>query len=197
MKTLLSLTLFTLIFGGSIFAQEPNRGIDQMPGKGKSMSKEEVKKSDGKDEKAKAEQANVDEKTAFPIKRGELSGTAKKVSLAKILKSPQKYAGKNVLVSGVIVRSCKMEGCWMELAPSTNAKSIRIKMKDHAFFIPLNSAGLNAKAEGVFQVKTISKDEVDHLIEDGAKFDNRNSDGSVTEVSFIAAGVELTRQNKK
>jgi hypothetical protein len=197
MKTLLSLISFILIFGGSIFAQEPNRGIDQMPGKGKSMSKEEVKKSDGKDEKAKAEQANVDEKTAFPIKRGELSGTAKKVSLAKILKSPQKYAGKNVLVAGVIVRSCKMEGCWMELAPSTNAKSIRIKMKDHAFFIPLNSAGLNAKAEGVFQVKTISKDEVDHLIEDGAKFDNRNSDGSVTEVSFIAAGVELTRQNKK
>jgi hypothetical protein len=196
MKKLLSLTVFILLFATFAVAQEPQRGIDQMPGKGnKPMPKEEKKQED--DEKAKAERANVDEKTTFPIKRGEMSGNAKKVSLAKILKSPQKYSGKTVQVSGVIVRSCKMEGCWMELAPSANAKSIRIKMKDHAFFIPLNAAGLNAKAEGTFEVKTISKEQVDHLIEDGAKFDNRNADGSVTEVSFVANGVELTRQKTK
>ncbi len=198
MKKLLSLTVFTVLFGSFVFAQTPTRGIDQMPGKGdKSMKSDEKKMSDGDDAKAKAEQANVDEKTAFPIKRGAMSGTAKKTSLAKILKSPQKYADKNVLVSGVIVRSCKMEGCWLELAPKANAKSIRIKMKDHGFFIPLNAAGLNAKAEGTFKVKVLAKEEVDHLIEDGAKFSERNSDGSVTEISFVAAGVELTRQTKK
>ena len=33
---------------------------------------------------------------------------------------------------------------------------------------------------------------VDHMIEeDGAKFDNRNADGTVTEVSFVASGIEL------
>lgn len=199
MKKLLSLTIFTLFFATFALAQDPQRGIDQMPGKGKPKPQEEVQKSDGKDEKAKSEQANIDEKTAFPIKRGEMSGNAKKVSLAKILKNPQKYSGKTVLVSGVIVRSCKMEGCWLELAPSANAQSIRIKMKDHGFFIPLNSASMNlkAKAEGVFEVKTLSKEHVDHLIEDGAKFDKRNADGTVTEVSFIANGVELTRQNSK
>lgn len=198
MKKLLSLTIFTLLLATFALAQDPQRGIDQMPGKGnKPMPKEEKKEPNEDDEKAKAERANVDEKTAFPIKRGEMSGNAKKVSLAKILKSPQKYAGKTVQVSGVIVRSCKNEGCWMELAPSANGKSIRIKMKDHGFFIPLNSAGLNAKAEGIFEVKTISKAQVDHLIEDGAKFENRNADGTVTELSFIANGVELTRQKTK
>jgi hypothetical protein len=111
------------------------------------------------------------------------------------LKSPEKYAGKTVRVEGVIVRSCKMEGCWMELAPKANAKAVRVKMKDHAFFIPLDAAGAFARAEGVFTVKKLSKEEVKHMIEDdGAKFDNINPDGTVTEISFEATGVELTRK---
>ena len=67
-------------------------------------------------------------------------------------------------------------------------------LKDHAFFIPLESAGALARAEGVFTVKTLSKAEVDHMIEeDGAKFENRNPDGSVNEVSFEATGIELKK----
>jgi hypothetical protein len=54
---------------------------------------------------------------------------------------------------------------------------------------------MNARAEGVFTVKNLSKEEVEHLIkEDGAKFDNINKDGTVTEVSFEATGVELTKK---
>ncbi len=83
----------------------------------------------------------------------------------------------------------------MELPPTENAKSVRVKFKDHAFFIPLDAAGMKAKAEGMISVKTLSKAEVDHLInEDGAKFENRNADGTVTEISFEATGVELTKQ---
>ncbi len=129
------------------------------------------------------------------LKRGEPIGNAKKVSLAKALKNPTKYSGKLVRVEGVIVRSCKMQGCWMELAPEKDAASVRVEMKDHSFFIPLNSAGAFARAEGMLRVKTMSKAEVEHMIEeDGAKFDKRNADGSVTEISFVATGVELTRK---
>jgi hypothetical protein len=129
------------------------------------------------------------------LKRGAMLGSAKKVSLAKVMADPNKYAGQMVRVDGVIVRSCKSEGCWMELAPKQDAKSVRVKMKDHAFFIPLDSAGATAKAEGVFTVKTLSKEEVKHMMEDdGAKFDSINADGTVTEVSFEATGVELTRK---
>jgi hypothetical protein len=153
-------------------------------------------------EKTEAQKpTELDKTEAIPtdgvLKRGSVIGKSKKVSLAKILANPQKYAGKTVRVEGVIVRSCKMEGCWMELAPKADAKSVRVKMKDHAFFIPLNSAGASAKAEGVFEVKTLSKEQVKHMIEeDGAKFDNINPDGSVTEISFVATGVELTRASK-
>jgi hypothetical protein len=129
-------------------------------------------------EKTEKKPTEQDKTEAIPtngvLKRGApLSGKSEKVSLAKVLKSPEKFAGKMVRVEGVIVRSCKMEGCWMELAPDANAKSVRVKMKDHSFFIPLDSAGASAKAEGVFTVKTLSKEEVKHMIEDdGAKFDN-------------------------
>jgi hypothetical protein len=88
-----------------------------------------------------------------------------------------------------------MEGCWAEVAENKDSKSVRVNMKDHAFFIPLESAGAQARVEGSFQVKTLSKAMVDHMIaEDGAKFDNRNTDGSVTEVSFEATGIELKRK---
>jgi hypothetical protein len=129
------------------------------------------------------------------IKRGEAIGKADKASLKKVLADPAKYSGKTVLVEGVIVRSCKMEGCWLELAPAKDAKSMRVKMKGHSFFVPLDSAGLNAKVEGTVSVKTLTKDYVDHLIEDGAKIEKRNADGTVTEVSFEASGVELTKNN--
>jgi len=87
-----------------------------------------------------------------------------------------------------------MEGCWMEIAPLKEAKSVRVTFKNHAFFIPLDAAGMHAKAEGVFTVKNLSKAEVKHLVnEDGAKFDNVNKDGTVTEIRFEATGVELTK----
>ncbi len=147
---------------------------------------------------AHAKPTDADKTAAIPsngyLKRGAAIGNAKKISLAKAIKSPEKYAGKLVRVEGVIVRSCKMEGCWAEIAPDKKGKSVRVKMKDHAFFIPLQSAGSFARAEGVFSVKTLTKKEVDHLIkDDGAKFDNRN--GTVSEISFEATGIELRREN--
>lgn len=128
------------------------------------------------------------------IKRGAAIGTAMKVSLVEAMKEPNKYSEKPILVEGVIKRSCKMEGCWMELAPTLEATAVRIKMKDHAFFVPLDAAGLKAKVEGVMSIKTLSKEQVDHLVkDDGAKFDKINADGTVTEISFEATGVELTK----
>jgi hypothetical protein len=145
-----------------------------------------------------AKPTDADKTAAIPsdgyLKRGAPIGKSEKVSLAKVMENPTKFAGKMVRVEGVIVRSCKTEGCWAELAPAANAKSVRVNMKDHAFFIPLQSAGATARAEGVFTVKTLTKEHVDHMIaEDGAKFENRNADGTVNEVSFEATGIELRK----
>lgn len=194
MKKILGLMILTLAMVGVGFSQKPvpdRKPFEKADGDKMKMPTEES----GKMKKP----TDADKTAVFDndgnIKRGApLSAKAKKVSLAKVLKTPTKYAGKTVRVEGVIVRSCKMEGCWMELAPNKDAKSVRVKMKNHAFFIPLDSAGMNAKAEGVFSVKVLTKAEVDHLIEDGGKFEKRNADGSVTEIAFEATGVELTKK---
>jgi hypothetical protein len=152
--------------------------------------------------KHEASPTEADKTEAIPskgyLKRGAPLGDADKVSLNKVLAEPAKFADKTVRIEGVVVRSCKMEGCWAEVAEKTGDKSVRVKMKDHSFFIPLQSAGANARAEGVFVVKTLTKEQVEHMIhEDGAKFDNRNPDGTVTEVSFEATGIELQRKGTK
>ncbi len=202
MKNLLTVGLCVAFLSIAVFAQDPTpqKGIDQMPGK-KQQKPAEAMKMDGMEGMDETSPTEKDKTEAIPakgaLKRGAPLGNSAKVSLAKVLANPTKYAGKSVRVEGVIVRSCKMEGCWMELAPSKDAKSVRVKMKDHKFFIPLNSAGAMAKAEGTFEVKTLSKEEVEHLMnEDGAKFDKINADGTVTEISFTASGVELTAAKK-
>jgi len=146
----------------------------------------------------KAEPTEEDKTAAIPsmsyLKRGAAIGNSDKVSLNAVLKDPSKFSGKSVLVEGVVVRSCKMEGCWAEVAQDKDSKSVRVKMKDHSFFIPLQSAGALARVEGTVQVTTLTKEMVEHMIkEDGAKFENVNADGTVTEVSFEATGIELKK----
>ena len=171
--------IFMLVFAITGLAQE------ELNSKGEKVHKSE-------------QNAPVNLNAGEKITRGAaLAKNVKKVSLEKALKDPAKYADKAVTVEGVIVRSCKKEGCWMEMAAKEGEKSVRVTFGDHAFFIPLNAAGLQVKAQGVFKTKTLSKEHVDHLIkDDGAKFDNRNPDGTVTEVSFDATGVELIKATK-
>jgi hypothetical protein len=173
MKKFVYLTILVLAFSLNAFAQEDST----MAKKPTEADKVATFDADGK------------------IKRGAEIGDSKKVSLEKVFKNPEKYSGKTVRVKGYVVRSCKMEGCWAELGETKDsAKTVRVKMKDHAFFIPLQSAGYKVLTEGVFSIKTLSKDEVKHLMEeDGAKFENINEDGTVTEISFLASGIELSK----
>lgn len=139
--------------------------------------------------------APVELKAGEKITRGAaLASNVKKIKVEKAVAEPAKLEGNTYQVDGLIVRSCKKEGCWMEMADKEGGKSVRVTFGDHAFFIPLNAAGMKVKAQGVFKTKTLTKEHVDHLInDDGAKFDNRNADGTVTEVSFEATGVELIK----
>lgn len=174
MKKFVYLAILVLAFSFNAFAQEDS----PMAKKATEADKVATFDADGK------------------IKRGAEIGNSKKVSLEKVFKNPEKYSGKTVRVKGYVVRSCKMEGCWAELGETKDStKTVRVKMKDHAFFIPLQSAGYKVLTEGVFSIKTLSKDEVTHLMEeDGAKFENINEDGTVTEISFLASGIELSKE---
>ena len=127
------------------------------------------------------------------VKRGAPLGDSPAVALADVLKEPQKFAEKPVVVEGVIERVCTNKGCWMELAPAAGSQEgVRVTFKDYGFFVPVNSKGMKAKAEGQFTVKTLTKEKADHYEGEGARL-KRNEDGTATEISFLASGVELRK----
>jgi hypothetical protein len=127
------------------------------------------------------------------VKRGAPVSPTKPVALATVLASPRAYTKEPVVVEGVIEKSCTARGCWMELAPAEGAKSVRVTFEDEKFFIPLTAKGMQARAEGITTIHTLTKAEADHLAGEGATL-TRNEDGTADEVSFIATGVELTRK---
>jgi hypothetical protein len=132
--------------------------------------------------------------TAFAgetVKRGAaITPDAKALPLAQVLEKPEAYTKDAVVVEGVITNACERQGCWMQLTPKAGETGVRVTFKDYGFFVPLDSKGMKARAEGVTVVKTLSKADADHLESEGAKL-KRNEDGTAQEVSFVANGVEL------
>jgi Domain of unknown function (DUF4920) len=128
------------------------------------------------------------------ISRGAaIAKDAKAVPLTTVLSSPADYMKTPVVVEGVVTTACERKGCWMQLQPAAGAEqTVRVTFKDYGFFVPLDSKGMKARAEGVTTVKKLSKAEADHLVEEGAKL-KRTEDGGAIEVSFVANGVELTK----
>ncbi|HJW92393.1 MAG TPA: DUF4920 domain-containing protein [Thermoanaerobaculia bacterium] len=122
---------------------------------------------------------------AGTIKRGAPLSDAKPTPIADVVKSPENFTAKSVLVEGTVNNVCAQKGCWMEL------EGMHVTFKDYGFFVPKNAKGYAARAEGVTSIEKLSKDEADHLAGEGAKL-NRNPDGTATQVTFIASGVELT-----
>lgn len=125
------------------------------------------------------------------VKRGaKIASDAKAIPMAAVLEKPEAYTEQAVVVEGIIQNACETRGCWLQLAPKAGDHGVRVTFKDYGFFVPLDSKGMNARAEGVTVVKTLSKEDADHLEGEGAKL-NRNADGTAKEVSFVANGVEL------
>ncbi|HVZ41786.1 MAG TPA: DUF4920 domain-containing protein [Candidatus Kapabacteria bacterium] len=127
-----------------------------------------------------------------PIRRGAPIGSSPAASLADILKNPNAFAGRTVVVAGVVQQCCRRKGCWMELSAKRGAPGVRVTFKDYGFFVPTNSSGMKARAEGTVVVKQLDKAMVDHMVSEGAHI-TPAPDGTATEVSFIASGVELRR----
>lgn len=128
-------------------------------------------------------------------KYGAPLGSAPAESLASVLGTPARFAGQAVQVQGHVRRACTAMGCWMELAESAapDAAGCRVIMKDHAFFVPTDSAGSDARVEGTLTVRHIDPAQVAHMESEGGTFPHKAGDGSAEEVRFVATGVELWR----
>jgi hypothetical protein len=122
-------------------------------------------------------------------------GKSPPVTLADVLKAPDKFADQTVTVEGQVRSACTRKGCWMELSEGSDAAApgCRVTFKDYGFFVPVDSAGSKARVEAKVESKVVKPSMVQHLEEEGAKFAAKEPDGSAREVRLVATGVEMWR----
>ncbi len=120
------------------------------------------------------------------------SPTPQAIPLATVAAKPADWTGKEILVEGVITSVCQEMGCWIDIAADTTKGALPMHIDfQHKFFVPPKAKGMKARVLGTASLKTYTKDEADHLIEEGAKL-TRNADGTATGILFVATGVVLT-----
>ncbi len=74
---------------------------------------------------------------------------------------------KEVKITGKVIEVCKAEGCWVRVETKTG--SILVKMKDHAFLVPVALEGKTIAADGVATFKETTVAQLKHFAEDAGK----------------------------
>jgi len=121
---------------------------------------------------------------------GGVAAQAAAIPVAQVLDAPQKYSGKTLTVEGPIQGVCQVKGCWMTMQHGD--KSMRVRFKDYAFFVPKDCAGKTARIEGVFAVEMVPVEEARHYLEDEGKPEEAAKiTAPVESFTFLASGVLL------
>lgn len=119
-----------------------------------------------------------------------------KTPLADILKNPEKFDGKRVLVEGVISEVCQMMGCWIRISDKTVEEPVLFKVDDGVIEFPKDAQGKTVRAEGIVSVKTSSKEELieqarHEADEQGKEFDPASMTGPKTVVQINGEGAVI------
>ena len=83
-----------------------------------------------------------------------------RTSIADILKSPEKFDGKRVLVEGTISEVCQMMGCWIRITDNSTDEPLLFKVEDGVIEFPKNAQGRTVRAEGIVSVTATSKEDL-------------------------------------
>jgi len=109
------------------------------------------------------------------------------------LQKMQNQDSLNTRVEGVIVQSCAMKGCWMDVAIN-DGSVMKVRFKDYGFFVP--KEGLEGKIaimEGFVTRELVDVQTLRHYAEDAGK--SKEEIASITEpevkLNFEASGVAI------
>jgi len=110
-------------------------------------------------------------------------------SLAEVLREPARFAGETILLHGRISDVCQKRGCWTVIRE--DGEQVRVQFEDYGFFLPKDSVGADAYAQGRVSVVTLSEREARHYESESRGGDPSRVDGPRREILFTAAGVRL------
>lgn len=118
--------------------------------------------------------------------------------ISSILKDPQTYDGKRVLVEGLIIEVCEERGCWIRIASDKAFESLRFKVDDGVMTFPMDAKGKTVRAEGVVKVKSLTREQAIAQAREVAKergtlksFDPAKVKGPVTDVQLSGEGARV------
>jgi hypothetical protein len=114
-------------------------------------------------------------------------------SIGEILRDPERFAGQTVMLRGRITDVCQKKGCWTVITDDRDA--IRVRVQDYGFFLPKDSIGMEAWAQGTVSVRSLSEKEARHYASESRDGDPSRIEGSQREVGFTATGVRLAAGN--
>lgn len=116
--------------------------------------------------------------------------------ISELLASPEKYIGKQVRVSGMVLEVCAKRGCWIYLASDRPYEKIQIKVTDGEIVFPMNASGRMATVEGVVEELNMSREDMimykKHLAEEkGQPFDPSTVTEGEKIIRIIGQGAEI------
>jgi uncharacterized protein YdeI (BOF family) len=100
-------------------------------------------------------------------KFGNTATAGKAMDVKELVSSLETKESAEVTVKGKVTEVCAKEGCWIKI--SSEKGPILVKMKDHAFLVPLVLNGKEVVINGKAVVKTTSVKELQHYAEDAGK----------------------------
>lgn len=80
---------------------------------------------------------------------GDMSGAAERVSIGALLDAPELHLGREIRVSGRIVKVCQVMGCWFDVMQEDRRLMVDLQM-GRSFVIPEGSTGAWAVVTGTF-----------------------------------------------
>jgi hypothetical protein len=114
---------------------------------------------------AQPPQVSADKGASFGTKvAGEETAISAEVLVNNLTAEGQ---SKEVVIKGKIKEVCKAEGCWVRM--ETKDGSFLIKMKDHAFLVPVAMEGRTVLVGGTATFKETSVAQLRHFAEDAGK----------------------------
>ena len=174
-KSLLSLVLIFIIFSG--------------------CSKNESNQETNLQESIQSEKSALEKENPVGI-YGKGITLTEQTLLSEIMASPEKYKGKQVLLSGTIVEVCAKRGCWVDLSGDKEFQKIQVKVKDGEIVFPLSAKGNNALVEGIVEKLELTKKQSikyqSHQAEEkGIEFDSTSVTGPMTIWRIKGLGAEI------
>ncbi len=98
---------------------------------------------------------------------------------------------REVKVIGKVSEVCKAEGCWVRMETKTG--SMLVKMKDHAFLVPVALEGKTIVVDGIATFKETSVEQLRHFAEDAGKSQKEIEQikDPKKEIVFQATGIKV------